>query len=185
VTLYTDDMSRFAIGSIVVPGKVQSVELPEREIIWNVQQGVAGIGAATIFRGVKLIETVKVTTLLAKLGAPKAEWDQAVAEWVQFMRTIHPSPTLKPPAWDVDYPAFRILWPPLGRMSHKANKIDAWKAGPPVTAYTATLTLIEYKPLKLAKPGPPDPAQIDSRDIPPRDAEEVELQELTEKAKGL
>lgn len=185
MTLYSDDMSRFVVGAIAVPGILQTVELPEREIIWNVQQGVAGIGAYTIFRGIKIIETVKVTTLLVKAGAPRSEWDQAVAEWMSFLRTIHPSPTLKPPAWDVDYPAFRFLWPPLARMSHKANKIDQWKPGPPATAYTATLTLIEYKPLKLAKPGPPDPAQIDSRDIPPRDAEERELAELLEKAKGL
>lgn len=183
--LYTSDMSRFVVGALPVPGVLQSVSSPVREINWHVQQGVAGLGAATIYRGRKLIESLKVKTMLLKPGGTRAEYDAVVAEWMAFMRAIDPRPTLAPPAWDIDYPTLRVLYPPMGRAAHKTNSVEPWKEGPPVVAYNAVLELIEYRPLKLAKPGPPDPAQIDSRDIPPRDAEERELSELMEKAKGL
>lgn len=185
MTLYapTDDLSIVRIGGAVVPGAVQSIELPERGMVWQVQQGSAGLGAFTIWRGVKLIESVKITTMLCKKGAPPAEWDDAVDAWQTFMRAIHPNPKLKPPAWDADHALFRLLWPPLGRVSHKSNRPAP--ANDRGTAWLGVIELIEYRPLKLATPGPPDPAQIDSRDQPPADAEEANLQSLLSKAQQI
>lgn len=185
MTLYSSNMSLFMVGNLPVPGVLQSVSSPVREINWSVQQGVAGVGAATIYRGRKLIESLKVKTLLLSAGGTKEEYDAVVAQWMAFMRAIDPRPPAAPPAWDIDYPTLRVLYPPMGRAAHKTNSVEPWKEGPPVVAYCAVLELIEYKPLKLAKPGPPDPAQIDSRDVPPRDAAEEELQELLKKAEGL
>jgi hypothetical protein len=184
VTLYaaTDDLSIVRVGGgIVVPGIVQSIELPERGINWQVQQGVSGLGASTIWRGVKLIESVKITTMLAKRGAPMVEWDEAVAAWAEFLKTIDPAPLKrKPPAWDIDHPLFRMLWPPLGRVAHKSNRpAPAHDRG---LAWLGIIEFIEYRPLKLATPGPPDPAQIDSRDQPPADAYEANFLSLMNKA---
>lgn len=185
MTLYNDDgsLSRFLVGPVVVPGILQTVALPEREIIWQVQQGVAGIGGSTIWRGVKLIESVVITTLLATPGKTMAEWNEAVAAWKAFMFQIHPVATAKPPAWDVSYPTFALLHPPLSRMAHKKNSIQPFNAN--ATAHKAILELIEYKPLKLVRAGPPDPAQIDSRDVPPQTAAEAEADALLQHARGL
>lgn len=185
MTLYatTGDLSIVRIGGTIVPGIVQSIELPERGLVWQVQQGTAGLGAFTIWRGVKLIESVKITTLLAKRGATMAEWDEAVSDWSAFLRTMHPNPKLKPPAWDADHPLFRLRWPPLGRVSLKSNSTAP--LGERGLAWLGVVEFIEYKPLKLATPGPPDPAQIDSRDEPPADAAEANLQSLLSKAQQL
>jgi hypothetical protein len=171
--LATDQLSIVRVGPHQVPGIVQSIELPERGIVWQVQQGVAGIGAHTIWRGVKLIESVKIKTLLAKRSAPHGpEWDEAAAAWMQFLRSIDPAPLVRsPPAWDVDNPLFRMLWPPLARCAHKSNVPTP--ANDKGLAWIGVLELIEYKKLKLAPAGPPEPAQIDSREVPPRDAAEA------------
>ncbi len=187
--LPTDDLSIVRVGPYQVPGIVQSIALPERGINWQVQQGVAGIGAATIYRGIKLIESVKITTLLAKRQAPHGpEWEEAVSAWTQFLKSIHPIPTntaatARPPAWDVDHPLFRLLHPPLARMSHKSNVPTP--ANDRGTAWFGVLELIEYKPLKLAPAGPPEPAQIDSREVPPRNATEQNRAALLDHARNL
>ena len=56
----------FGIGPYVVPGIVQNVEVPDRALTWQITQGAAGgIGAATIWRGVKIDEGgIIITTLI-------------------------------------------------------------------------------------------------------------------------
>ncbi len=184
MTLYTANLGQLLIGPTPIPGVIQpGIEIDGREINWQVQAGVSGLGAATIFRGVKLIENIKVKTLLAIPGKPQIQWDEAVALWTAFLRAIWPVTTVKPPAWDVDHPLFTLVYPPVSRVAHKLNRIVPFNSAN--TAWLAELTLIEYKPLKLAKPGPPDPAKIDGRDKPPKDAMEAEIEDLLNKAKNL
>lgn len=181
-TLYTSDLSRIQIGPAVVPGVVTSIKIPQREINWQVQMAVAGVGAATIYRGTKLIEAIEIESVLAVPGRPQNEWDQAPQEWLDFLRVLWPNPPAKPPAFNVDHPLFRMVYPAIATVAYKASSCEATNANG--TAWRGKLVLIEYRPLKIIRPAAPDPAKLDNRDKPPQDAVEKELQDLLNKARN-
>lgn len=176
MSLYTSPLWICKIGDAFVPGILQSIDTPLREINWQVQTGVAGVGAATIYRGTKLIEEVTIRTRLGKPGTLQTTWDEAVAEWDAFLAILYPNPLVRPPAFNIDHPIFARLRPKLTTVAIKANGVE--KANDAGTVWDGVLKLIEYRPLKLATPAQPDPAQIDSRDQPPRTAAEQEIQDL-------
>lgn len=175
----------FGVGPYVVPGILQRVEVPDRALNWQIQQGsLGGLGAATIWRGVKLDEGgIVVTTLLTSSdGRPLEDADEAAAAWSSWLATIHPDTKRTPPAWDLSHPLLAAQWPPILRGSHSKNKMVPYSDS--TIAWVGSVVLIEYKPLKLATPAQPDPAKLDDKTATPQDKNEQRIQELLEKMRN-
>jgi hypothetical protein len=51
-------------------------------------------------------------------------------------------------------------------------------------AWLGSIVLIEYKALKIVRPGPPDPAKLDTKEVTPQTARERYALELVEKVKN-
>jgi len=173
----------FYIGPHLVPGVIQKVEVKPRQQNWQVQAGAAGgIGAATIWRGLKIDEdAVSISTLITDdAGKAVKDADDAVAIWTPFLTLIHPNPLVKPPAWSSFNPLLVGHWPIYETLSMKSNNIVPFRGDG--LSWLGVLLLIEYKALKRAPVGPPDPAKLDDRSEGPADAAEREITELVNKA---
>jgi hypothetical protein len=175
----------FIIGPYIVPGVLQSVEVPDRALNWQVTQGSAGgIGAATIWRGVKLDEGgILITTLVTNdAGEVEQDADEAARLWGAFIELIHPKPIAKPPTWQVAHPLLEAQRPRITQAAHSKNKLSLFDKSK--IAWLGTLVLIEYKPLKIVRPAAPDPAKLDSKTVTPQTARERYALELAEKVKN-
>lgn len=175
-------VSEFFVGPHLVPGALQKVVVPLRSLKWQVTGGATGgIGAGTTWRGVDIIESVEITTLITDdNGRAISDLDDALAVWVPFLALVHPAPKSKPPAWDCTHALLVGVWPPLARMAHSKNGIASFR-GDDGLSWLGTLVLIEFMPLKQATPAAPDPAKIDNREEGPQDAAERQMQELIDK----
>lgn len=176
----------FTIGPYTVPGVLQSVEVPDRALNWQVTQGSAGgIGAATIWRGVKLDEGgIVLTTLVTNdAGEVEQDADEAARLWGAFIELIHPKPIAKPPTWQVAHPLLEAQRPRITQAAHSKNKLSMFDKTK--IAWLGTLVLIEYKPLKIVRPEAPDPAKLDSKTPTPQTARQQYRAELRTKAKNL
>lgn len=172
----------FTIGPYTVPGCLQSVEIPGRALVWQVTQGaLGGIGAATIWRGVKITEGIVVTTLITRRDDPnvaESDADVAAAIWREFLLLVHPNPNAKPPSWDAGHPFLDAQIPRVQRVAHSENRFVPF--GNKTLAYLGSLLIIESKPLKRVTPAAPDPAKIDGVE-PPQTAAQKRIAELTDK----
>lgn len=174
----------FGIGPYVVPGIIQNVEVPDRALTWQITQGAAGgIGAATIWRGVKIDEGgVIITTLITdELDNVVQDADDAARRWRAFLELVHPKPTTKPPTWDLSHPLLSAQSPIIQRGAHSKNKMLPF--GKNSIAWVGSLVLIEYRPLKLARPAEPDPAKLDNVTVTPQNKQEIRLAELRDRVK--
>lgn len=172
----------FFIGPHVVPGRVQKVEVKPREENWQIQLGAAGgLGAATIWRGIKIADdAVSITTLITDdAGNVVRNPDDAAAIWTPFLTLIRPSPTGKPPSWTCFHPLLLGHWPVYDTMALKSNNLIPFREDG--LSWLGAILLIEYKQLKRAAVGPPDPAKIDDRRETPTSAAERQVAELVNK----
>lgn len=175
----------FSIGPYTVPGILQSVEVPDRALNWQVTQGSAGgIGAATIWRGVKLDEGgIVLTTLITDIGGTVIQdADEAARAWGAFLDLIHPKAIAKPPTWQIAHPLLEGQRPRITQAAHSKNKLGLFDKRS--IAWLGSLVLIEYKPLKIIRPAAPDPAKLDSKEVTPQTAREKYALELVEKVKN-
>ena len=175
----------FTIGPYVVPGILQSVEVPDRALNWQVTQGSAGgIGAATIWRGVKLDEGgVVITTLITgESGEVTQDADEAARLWGSFIDLVHPQSIAKPPTWQIAHPLLDAQRPRITQGAHSKNKLALFDKSK--LAWLGSIVLIEYKPLKIVRPGAPDPAKLDTKEVTPQTARERYALELVEKVKN-
>lgn len=175
----------FTIGPHVVPGILQSVEVPDRALNWQVTQGSAGgIGAATIWRGVKLDEGgIVISTLVTDSnGAVVQDADEAARLWGSFIDLVHPQSIAKPPTWQIAHPLLEAQRPRITQGAHSKNKLSLFDKTK--IAWLGSLVLIEYKPLKIIRPGAPDPAKLDSKEVTPQTARERYALELVNKVKN-
>jgi hypothetical protein len=175
----------FTIGPYTVPGILQSVEVPDRALNWQVTQGSAGgIGAATIWRGVKLDEGgIVITTLItddSEIVIQDA--DEAARRWGAFLDLVHPKAIAKPPTWQIAHPLLEAQRPRITQGSHSKNKMALFDKTK--LAWLGSLVLIEYKPLKIIRPAEPDPAKLDSKVVTAQTAREKYALELVEKVKN-
>jgi hypothetical protein len=169
----------FKIGPYDVPGILQNVEVPDRALTWQITQGAAGgIGAATIWRGVKIDEGgIIITTLITDdAGLVVQDADDAARRWVAFIDLVHPKATTKPPSWDLAHPLLSAQRPQIQRGAHSKNKMMPF--GKNSIAWVGVLVLIEYRPLKIARPAEPEPAKLESNTPTPQNKQEVLLREL-------
>jgi hypothetical protein len=175
----------FNIGPYVVPGILQSVEVPDRALNWQVTQGSAGgIGAATIWRGVKLDEGgIVITTLITNArGEVEQDADEAARLWRSFLELVHPQGITKPPTWQISHPLLDAQQPRITQGAHSKNKMALFDKTK--IAWLGSIVLIEYKALKIVRPGPPDPAKLDTKEVTPQTARERYALELVEKVKN-
>lgn len=175
----------FGIGPYIVPGIVQRVEVPDRALTWQITQGAAGgIGAATIWRGVKIDEGgIVITTLITDdAGLVVQDADDAARRWGAFIDLVHPMPTQKPPTWDLVHPMLAAQRPQIQRGAHSKNKMVPHSDR--TIAWVGSLVILEYKPLKLARPAEPDPAKLDSNTVTPQNKREAYALELVNKVKN-
>lgn len=175
----------FIIGPYRVPGVLQSVEVPDRSLNWQVTQGSAGgIGAATIWRGVKLDEGgIVLTTLVTNdAGEVEQDADEAARLWGAFIDLIHPQAIAKPPTWQVAHPLLEAQRPRITQAAHSKNKLSLFDKSK--IAWLGSLVLIEYKPLKIVRPAAPDPAKLDSKTVTPQNAREQYALELANRIKS-
>jgi hypothetical protein len=175
----------FKIGPYDVPGILQNVEVPDRALTWQITQGAAGgIGAATIWRGVKIDEGgIIITTLITDdAGLVVQDADDAARRWGAFVDLVHPKATTKPPTWDLSHPLLSAQRPMIQRGAHSKNKMLPYAKNS--IAWVGSLVIIEYRPLKLARPAEPDPAKLDSNTVTPQNKREVLALELIEKVKN-
>jgi hypothetical protein len=175
----------FGIGPYVVPGILQSVEVPDRALNWQIMQGAAGgIGAATIWRGVKLDEGgIVVTTLITdEAGRVVQDADHAARLWGGFLDLVHPKATQKPPTWDLVHPLLDAQRPRIQRGAHSKNKMTIYAERS--IAWIGSIVILEYKPLKLARPAEPDPAKLDSDVVTPQNKREAYALELANRIKN-
>jgi hypothetical protein len=175
----------FTIGPYVVPGILQSVEVPDRALNWQVTQGSAGgIGAATIWRGVKLDEGgIVITTLITnEAGEVVQDADEAARLWGAWLDLIHPQAIAKPPTWQIAHPLLEAQRPRITQGAHSKNKLALFDKSK--LAWLGSIVLIEYKPLKIVRPGAPDPAKLDTKEVTPQTARERYALELVEKVKN-
>lgn len=172
----------FTIGPYTVPGALRRVEVPDRELVWQVTQGaLGGVGAATIWRGVKVTEGIVVTTLLTDPADPTRavqDADEAARIWGAFLDLVHPQSLQKPPAWDVGHPLLDAQRPRVQRCSHSKNKLVPLNDSG--LAWLGSIVLIEFKKLQPRTPAAPDPAKLDGVE-PPQTAAQKRIEELTNK----
>lgn len=175
----------FIIGPYVMPGVLQSVEVPDRALNWQVTQGSAGgIGAATIWRGVKLDEGgIVITTLITNAaGEVEQDADEAARLWGAFLDLIHPQPIAKPPTWQIAHPLLEGQRPRITQGAHSKNKIALFEKSK--IAWLGSLVLIEYKPLTIVRPAAPDPAKLDSSTVTPQNDREKYALQLADRIKN-
>ncbi len=176
----------FTIGPYVVPGILQSVEVPDRALNWQVTQGSAGgIGAATIWRGVKLDEGgVVITTLITgESGEVTQDADEAARLWGSFIDLVHPQSIAKPPTWQIAHPLLEAQRPRITQGAHSKNKLSLFDKTK--IAWLGSLVLIEYKPLKIIRPAAPDPAKLDSKAVTPQTDQERRLASALGRARNV
>lgn len=173
----------FGIGPYIVPGVLQGVEVPDRALNWQITQGaLGGIGASTIWRGTKIDEGgIVITTLITDVdGLVIEDADEAARVWGAFLDQVHPQAgTAKPPAWDLRHPLLDAQRPRIQRGAHSKNKMVLFREGS--IAWLGSLILIEFKPLKLATPAPPDPAKLSDKEETPQNARQRQIAELIDK----
>lgn len=175
----------FNIGPYVVPGILQYVEVPDRALNWQVTQGAAGgVGAATIWRGVKIDEGgIVITTLITNdAGEVVQDADEAARLWGAFLDLVHPQAIAKPPTWQLSHPLLEAQRPRISQGAHSKNKMVLFDKSK--IAWLGSLVLIEYKPLKIARPAAPDPAKLDNNEFTPQTAKERRVAELIEKVRN-
>ena len=172
----------FFIGPHLVPGVIQRIEVKPRQENWQITMGAAGgIGAATIWRGLKIEDdAVSIETLITQdgdpLGAVLRNPDDAAAVWTPYLTLLRPTATGKPPSWTCFHPLLLGHWPVYDKFALKANNLRAFRADG--LSWVGSLLLVEYKPLRRAAVGPPDPAKIDANKTTPSDALEQEVNDL-------
>lgn len=175
---------QFFVGSELVPGILQSVEIPSRDLVWQVTQGAAGgVGAATIWRGVKVAEggTIVTTLITDEQGLVVSELEDAVGIWIPFLSLVHPNPKAKPPTWDCTHPLLTSVWPFMGPMAIAANKLVSFRNNDGLS-WVGSLVLQEYFKFKRVTPAAPDPAKINNDQKGPADKAEEMILALAEKA---
>jgi hypothetical protein len=175
----------FTIGPYTVPGILQSVEVPDRALNWQVTQGSAGgIGAATIWRGVKLDEGgIVITTLITDAsGNVEQDADEAARLWGGFIDLVHPQAIAKPPTWQVAHPLLSAQRPRITQAAHSKNKLALFDKSK--LAWLGSLVLIEYKPLKIVRPAAPDPAQLEDKQVTPQNDREAYALQLSERIRN-
>lgn len=176
--------SQFFVGPELVPGRLQRVEIPSRDLVWAVSQlGAGGVGASTIWRGVKVAEGgIVVTTLITdEQDNVVSNLEDAVAIWIPFLSLVHPNPKAKPPTWDCTHPLLISAWPFIGPLSIAGNKLVDFRNGDGLS-WLGSIVFQEYFKAKRITPAAPDPAKLTNEAKGPVDKAEEMISDLAEKA---
>jgi hypothetical protein len=161
---------KITIGGVLVPGAVKDIDGAVCPEVWVVQKGISVSGGVTIWRGRQIAENIKITVTL-----PNAE---AFANYLALDGILRPSQagTKQPPAMQIVNPALNFA---------RITRVSCRYVAPPKEisglAWSGEISLIQYRPQKLAKVGPEDP--------PPAETENSKLADenakLAEQARKL
>lgn len=131
------------ISGVPIPGVIQSIDGADKPEEWQVQKGTKESNAATVWKGNKLAESIKVIT--------KLHSSEAFAGYYTVRDALRPKVGEKPPAHTIENPA--INFNGITRVSVKnvaAPKFD--RAG---GCWLGEIELIEFNPPKPANSGKP------------------------------
>lgn len=174
----------FFIGdSIVVPGLYQKIAVPSREINWTITGAAAGgLGAATVWRGVKIPEggIVIETLLVDDAGNPIRDVEDATGIWVPFIFSMYPNPAVKPPVFSCFHPLLIARLPPIANCSIAAHDLVSPRGDH--LSWHGILTLQAIVPQRKAAAAPPDPAKLSQKSSGPIDEVERQIDELRKQA---
>jgi hypothetical protein len=149
-----------------VPGLVESIEGCERTQLWIVQKGIDASFAFTIWRGAQLQESVKITLGLAN--------PQIRDAYIDLGRQLSP-------VWGTKKPTSMMpVNAAFGAAGITRIGIRTWGTPKPSAGcgWRAVLDVIEYRKMRRAPVGPPDPPKKESEN----DRLEKEFSNLKEKA---
>lgn len=173
----------FFIGPHIVPGIYQKISIPEAGVNWQISQGAGGgVGAATIWRGMKVPEGgISIETLLTDDdGLVVSDVSDAAAVWFPFLTLVHPNVKTKPPKFSCAHPLLIARQPPISDCAHYSNHIISPKGDH--LSWHGILVLQAYYPFKRIAAAPPDPAIINDKTKGPADAFEAKLEALQKEA---
>lgn len=157
------------IGGMRVPGVVTSITGPALIWEWAVQAGLGLGGKSTVYKGVGLVEEIKIISAL--------HGQASFALWVDtLIPALSPPRGLKPRALVADHPALayakisKVVVKRIGIPEHKGKQL-----------WAGELVIMPYAPVIPVRVGKPDPAKVDG---PPKPADflEQKLQEALKQA---
>lgn len=171
---YIDDspFGRVTIGGVDVPGSIQKVNGAIAKQEWAFQKGTSGNFAVSIWRGALLAEEIEITSRITN----GAQYAAAIA----FIKVLMPKRGKKVPSFSLVNPDANAVG--INRCAVRECSAPVEEA-PGKKVYLFTVKICEYNPSKKAPAGQADPAK--PPDEPkPADAQEEELQQLLNKARG-
>ena len=152
---------RIVTGGFTWPGVVLDIDDGEGRIQeWAFQRGTSGNGAVSIWRGQKLVESIKVT-----VGATTAT---AFNSLYELRDLLLPKPGKKPPSLPIENGGLNFI----GITKAAIGKMKAPKWVKEGNYWTLDIGLVEFNPSKPAPAGPADPVN------PPTPTEKA-IQEYT------
>ncbi len=158
---FPEAWNRLVIGGYTLPGLMISVDGVERAYDWVVQKGTGTSGAASVYRGVLLTETMTVVHEI-----PRTEM---FVELQKAIPLIVPPIGQKAPTHNVKNQIFEFVG--IDRIALRSYGIKP-SAG---NSWQVTTKWIEYSPTAPTKTGSADPAK-DGATTPAGDPQIVSLQ---------
>ncbi|MEQ9321675.1 MAG: hypothetical protein RIF41_21085 [Polyangiaceae bacterium] len=167
------------IGGLPLPGIVISIDGAEKPEEWNVQKATAKSGAATVWKGTKLAESIKIELALPTL--------ESFDRYYQMRDVLRPKLGTKPPTYSIVNPA--INFNGITRVSCRNIGMPKWVES--TNYWKGLVEVLEYSPPKPANTGVAGSSGVDVGDVLSKGAKSVDpnadlneqLKELTAEAK--
>ena len=132
---------RVAIGGIVLPGVVLSIDGAERPEEWDVQKPTEKSGATTVWKGTNLANAIKIVLALHD--------EASVDRYYEVRDALRPKQGTRPPALPIDSPIINFAG--ITRVSCRNPAPPKWVAAG--AYWTGTITVIDFSPPKEADTG--------------------------------
>lgn len=135
------------LGGLLLPGLILSIDGADRPEEWDVQKPTEKSGGATVWKGTKLADSIKIALAL---------YDEAEFEgYNQLRRVLRPEPGQKPPTHTIVNGI--INFNEITRVSLRNIAAPKWeKSG---GYWKGEITLIDFSPPKPANTGAAGPAK--------------------------
>lgn len=148
--------NRVRLGGRLIKAALIAIDGQELTLDWNVQKGTNTSGATAAYRGLNLLEAVKLTFECATGDGSSAEEDYDDLQEIKAM--LFPAPRkglsgTKPPTQKIENAI-------LNGVGFTDVCLKAWKEYPSATSsWLVDMTLIQYAPPQPAGAGAQDPSK--------------------------